>query len=295
MRLYWVVRSKLRLWFGIELMLGLVLFCSCAAPAPVDTIEIAPAATVVAVIPASTPVALAVVDAVPVQETRAPGATPAPEAMKVQQSEEAIEAEAPQAEAEVPPAAVAAMPAPTSTLAPTAAPAEQQQAFDLFSLQNAVELGAIMRVKIPRALLDEGISPVAEYRVNITHTSKDLFSCVVEVINTDGGANDTLVPLTVDIHTGQSCKLSDFFVKSDLSWKGLLPDLVTEQAQNKNLTLLCEVPPVGEDQPFYIKDGKIVLLYRPYEITTYEAGTPQFVLREKDIAPYLSGAYGIGG
>lgn len=287
----------MRLWFGIELTLGLVLFCSCAAPAPVDTIEIAPAATVMAMMPPPTPIALAAMDAetIPAQETPAPGATPAPEAIKVQQSEEAIEGQAPQAELEGPSSAtVAATPTPALTLAPTAAPVEQQE-LDLFSLQNAVELGAIMRVKIPRALLNEGISPASEYRVNITHTSKELFSCVVEVIDTDGGANGTLVPLTVDLHTGKSCKLSDFFIKSDTSWKGLLPDLVTEQAQYKNLTLLCEVPPVGEDQPFYIKEGKIVLLYRPYEITTYEAGTPQFVLREKDIAPYLSGAYGIGG
>lgn len=284
----------MRLWFGIELMLGLVLFCSCAVPAPVDPIEIAPVATVMAMIPAPTPLALYAADAeTPVQQTYAPGATPASEEIKAQQSEEAIQLEEPQAEMEGPSAVVAAS-TPAPTLTPTASPVEQQE-LDLFSLQNAVELGTIMRVKIPRALLNEGISPTAEYRVDITHTSKELFSCVVEVIDTDGGAGGTLVPLTIDLHTGQSCKLSDFFVKSDTSWKGLLPDLVTAQAQRKNLTLLCEVPPVGEDQPFYIKDGKIVLLYRPYEITTYEAGTPQFVLREKDIAPYLSGAYGIGG
>ena len=282
-----LVVNALKLLHGMELMLCFLLFSACSTPAPADAIEFAPAATVQAEQTQNEP-ALAAIQAeetTPEIRTIAPSASPVPAAQAPALAEAISESE----EAEL-----TAQPAPAPV--PMETPA-QDMALDaiqdeILSLQSVVEYGSVMRIQIPRALVREGISPAAEYHVKVTYSSKELLSCVVEVIQTD--AENTLVPLTLDLKTGKSCKLSDFFTLEDNSWKGLLPDIVTELAEQKQLTLLCEVPPVGDDQPFYIEDGNIVLLYRPYEITTYDAGAPTFVLPEKELAPYMSGAYGIG-
>jgi hypothetical protein len=131
--------------------------------------------------------------------------------------------------------------------------------------------------------------------VRVTCNTPLLFSCGAEGEKRSGRNGFTLYPVTVDMHNGKVLSLSDFFSATDGEWKSILPDIVTEIANDKGMTLLCEVPPVSEDQPFYIDKGDIVLVYRPYEITTYDAGEPCFALPMREIAPYTTGAYGIGG
>ncbi len=294
-------RVNYKLLHGVGLLLCSFLLCACSAPAPADIIEFAPAA------PAPTQVeqkqeepaeALSKTAAADLEQTpiESPAPSPAASASPVQAEDVLEETAAPTIAPEELEETPQPNPAVAATSLPTLAedaPAEET-AEELLTLQSVVEIGSVMRAQIPRALVKEGISPTAEYVVNITYNSEELFSCVVEVIGADGGTASALVPVTLDLKTGESCKLSDFFSEKDTGWKGLIPDLVTDMAKQKNLTLLCEVPPVGDGQPFYIEDGSIVLLYRPYEITTYEAGAPTFVLPEEELAPYFSGAYGIG-
>ena len=148
---------------------------------------------------------------------------------------------------------------------------------------------------IPLALARNGVVPdSSEYRVEVMFSSRELLSCLV-VTGSTGKRAQQFVPITIETQTGADCMLSDFFTKEDTGWKSLLPDLVTAAALEQGMTLLCEVPPVSDDQLFYIDEGNIVLMYRPYEITTYEAGMPCFVLPMKKIAAYTTGAYGIGG
>lgn len=128
------------------------------------------------------------------------------------------------------------------------------------------------------------------YEVIVTHQSDELFSCIVDL----GGKPSTIVAYTCTKPDGRECALGDFFTSSDTGWRSLLPDLVTQSALEQGMTLLCAVPPVSASHPFYIQDGNIVLLYRPYEITTYEAGSPQFVLDMQAVAEYTSGVYGVG-
>ena len=268
------------------------LLCACSAPTPADAIEFIPAATA-QVQPVNKEPAIAAVQATePIQSPAenselTPGSSSSP--AQTHGPEDAIVPKPAPEEAPTPrPAATS----PISTPKQDTAAATVKE--EILTLQSVAEISSVMRIQIPRALVEEGVSPTAEYVVNITYSSKELLSCVVEVIGADVGTGNTLVPVTLDLKTGQRCKLSDFFSKVDTGWKGLLPDLVTDQANKKDLTLLCEVPPVGEDQPFYIESGNIVLLYRPYEIATYEAGAPAFVLPKEELTPYLSGAYGIG-
>lgn len=131
-----------------------------------------------------------------------------------------------------------------------------------------------------------------QYEIWITHQSEELISCLVDLKK---GETRTLIPYTYSVQEQRACFLGDFFSKKDTGWKGLLPDLVTNEALEQGLILLCEVPPVTENHPFYILNGSIVLLYRPYEITTFEAGSPQFILDMQKIAQYTTGAFGVGG
>ncbi len=101
-------------------------------------------------------------------------------------------------------------------------------------------------------------------------------------------------PMTFDTRTGELCNISTFFTQEDNAWRGIIPDIVTEQAQIQNIVLLNEVPPVRDDQMFFIDQGDIVVMYHPYEIATYEAGYPCFVLSSSRIASYLNADYGIG-
>lgn len=130
------------------------------------------------------------------------------------------------------------------------------------------------------------------FDIRITYQTEELFSCLVEIEEPNGAT--TKKPFTCSLRDGRPCELGTFFLDTDTGWKGLLPDLVTEAATERGMTLLCEVPPVTENHPYYIEDGSIVLLYRPYEITTYEAGTPSFKLDMQAIREYTSGAYGVG-
>lgn len=126
----------------------------------------------------------------------------------------------------------------------------------------------------------------------VTCLSDELFSCLV-YLETDSAI--TIVPYTYAIKEQRVCTIADFFSSSNTGWKSVLPDIVTRSALEQGMTLLCEIPPVTREQLFYIKGESIALLYRPYEITTFEFGSPSFVLSMDEIAEYTTGAYGIGG
>jgi hypothetical protein len=147
-----------------------------------------------------------------------------------------------------------------------------------------------------QALARDGVNmETTQFHIRVTYNTRALFSCVAEAEKKTGKNGYTLYPVTIDMRNGRVLALSDFFSSSDTGWKSLLPDIVTKIAVERGMTLLCEVPPVSGDQPFYIENGNIVLVYRPYEITTFDAGEPCFSVPTKDISAYMTGAYGIGG
>jgi len=128
----------------------------------------------------------------------------------------------------------------------------------------------------------------------LTFESDLLLSALLEAKDASGAV--ALQPITVERATGRILRLSDLLSAEDRGWRGLMADLVAEAADRGELPLLNEVPPVRDDQLFYlIGEGQIVLLYRPYEITTYQAGYPCFVLPMESLAGYLSAEWGLGG
>jgi hypothetical protein len=130
----------------------------------------------------------------------------------------------------------------------------------------------------------------SEYSIK-TNTD-GILSLLVKVYSLKKGEQLAVLPLTFDSETGDICSLSVYFDGDGEQWRYALPEIVESQASRRGITLLSELLPIKDDQSYYIMDDsgvfKLVLLYRPYEITTYAAGTPQFFIPVGEIRDYLS-------
>ena len=89
---------------------------------------------------------------------------------------------------------------------------------------------------------------------------------------------DSVLPITFDAVSGEQLTLADLFDPENERWRGLIPDIVTLQAEKQEMTLLSDVMPAADDRPFYLTEDALVILYRPYEIATYSAGWPEFAI-----------------
>lgn len=87
---------------------------------------------------------------------------------------------------------------------------------------------------------------------------------------------DSVLPLTFDTASCRQVCIGDLFDPENERWRGLIPDIVTLQAEKQEMTLLCDVMPAADDRLFYLTEDALVILYRPYEIATYSAGWPEF-------------------
>jgi hypothetical protein len=111
-----------------------------------------------------------------------------------------------------------------------------------------------------------------------------LLSLVLHVYDKASFEEITKATLTFDWRTGKRYNIAELFASEEERWRGNLPDIVTQQAEKRGLTLLCDVLPVGNDQLYYLHADTLVLVYHTYEIATYAAGMPEFPIPLADIA-----------
>ncbi|HWQ58274.1 MAG TPA: DUF3298 domain-containing protein, partial [Clostridia bacterium] len=97
------------------------------------------------------------------------------------------------------------------------------------------------------------------------------------------------LPMTFDVATAQEILFEDCFDPENDAWRSVIPDFVTRQAKLLNMTLLSDIMPIEDGQLFYLTGRTLVVLYRPYEITTYLAGWPEFSISLDQLSPYFSG------
>ncbi len=121
----------------------------------------------------------------------------------------------------------------------------------------------------------------------ITNNSKGIFSAVISVQDAETEELIRVLPLNYDVVSGEKLSIADYFDDENDRWRRVLPDIVTLQAQDKGLTLLCDVMPVTDEQLYYISGDKLVLVYRQYEITTYVNPAPQFSIPVSQLAEFL--------
>ena len=154
------------------------------------------------------------------------------------------------------------------------------------------ELLPYVRMAIDKIARTEQIEEeTAHIAYLLTYRQDGFLSLLVEAEDENG--NVALQTLNIDMATGLEKPISAFFSGEDASWRGALADVVSQVAGQQQITLLNEIPPVADDQMFYVVgNGEIVLVYRPYEITTYQGGYPCFSLPTEALQEYATGAYG---
>lgn len=95
--------------------------------------------------------------------------------------------------------------------------------------------------------------------------------------------------LTLECAQGAALDMRALFSDPDERWRGVLPDIVTEQAAARELDLISDVMPARDDQLYFLSDEGLVLVYRVYEIAAYAAGWPTFVIPYHEAAQLAAG------
>jgi len=122
----------------------------------------------------------------------------------------------------------------------------------------------------------------------VVHTSytvpynKDGYlSLCVTYYGFSGGAhgNTHMETLNLDTRTGKTLLLKDFFEPGE-DWQSLVAEEIRRQIAERPQEFFDDaadrVKTIPEDQPFYIKDGAVVVYFGQYEIAPYATGMPEF-------------------
>lgn len=151
--------------------------------------------------------------------------------------------------------------------------------------ENADKINASIQNDISTCAQESDVQVFTTYM--ITNNSNGILSAVLEVKDLDTSEPISLLSLNYDVTTGKKLSIADYFNAENDRWRRVLPDIVTLQAQNKGLTLLCEVMPMEDRQLYYISGNELVLMYRQYEITTYADPAPQFAIPVTELKEFL--------
>lgn len=134
--------------------------------------------------------------------------------------------------------------------------------------------------------LSEMTAPVYTY-FNIKCNQDGILSILVSYYDMETRELYIKLPMTFDVATGNEILIQDCFGSVDDRWRSVLPDIVTNQMESIDMTLLSDVLPIADGQLFYLTGRSLVLLYRPYEITTFLSGWPEFSIGYDLISSYI--------
>lgn len=151
--------------------------------------------------------------------------------------------------------------------------------------ENAVKINTSIESDLNACVEKTSVQVFTTYK--ITTNSNGLLSAVLDVRDLETGELLQTLSLNYDVKTGDKLCIADYFDDENDRWRRVLPDIVALQAQDKGLTLLCDVMPVTDEQLYYISGNALVLMYRQYEIATYADPVPQFSIPISQLAEFL--------
>lgn len=125
-----------------------------------------------------------------------------------------------------------------------------------------------------------------DYRIE--YNSDGIFSVLIYVWDFSTDELLFIVPLTYNARTGKKQEIIDMLDAENDRWRRLIPQMITIQAQSRGIMLLNDLLPISDTQEFYITDEYLVLVYRVYEIATYDAGSPVFPIQISALKEYIS-------
>ena len=147
--------------------------------------------------------------------------------------------------------------------------------------------------KINSGIYDAVSGRAADYegaiftRYRIKYNDHGIFSAVIRAYDFNSDELLFSVPVNFDAMTGEKRRISDYLYDENDLWRTVLPDMITAQAEQRELMLLSDIAPITDDQDFYITGGYLVVVYRAYEIATFAAGAPEFRLPLEELEPYI--------
>lgn len=122
---------------------------------------------------------------------------------------------------------------------------------------------------------------------NIICNQDGILSIVVSFYDMQTSELYLKIPMTFDAATGREIALEELFDPAADGWRSVIPDEVTRQAAGRAITLLTDIMPIGDGQLYYLTSKSVVIMYRPYEISLYSAGWPEFSISYDKLSKYM--------
>ncbi len=159
----------------------------------------------------------------------------------------------------------------------------------IYPAVDAEEFDALNAAILKRILagLNRMTAPVYTY-FNIKCNEDGILSILVSYYDMETRELYLKLPMTFDAATGKEITLAECFRAEDDAWRSVIPDIVTDQANSTGMVLLSDILPIGDEQLFYLTGSSLVILYRPYEITTCLSGWPEFGIGYDRLSAYFS-------
>ncbi len=133
--------------------------------------------------------------------------------------------------------------------------------------------------QIPQDITDvDGCSVKVTGRYEITFNDKGILSLTIEVFLIPfKAANGTTVlkALTVNLSNAKQYEFHDLF-KAGTDYRLIIKNFVKEQIEEKDIPTFDEVPPITDNQEFYLTDKDLVVFFQELVFTPHFVGPPQF-------------------
>lgn len=118
---------------------------------------------------------------------------------------------------------------------------------------------------------------VSTYFVSLN--KNNILSLTLELYAYTAGAHGMTyrVPYNIDLENGKQLELKDLF-KEGVNYKDIINKEIEKKIQASEDWMFFEgaFKGISDDQPFFIKDGSIVIYFPLYEIAPYAVGFPEF-------------------
>jgi len=121
----------------------------------------------------------------------------------------------------------------------------------------------------------------------VRFSGKNLISLSMDTYEFTGGAhgNPGVTCYNIDTKTGKLILLKNLF-KSDVDYKTLLNTEIAAKIKELNSDVYT-FESITDNQAFYIKDGKLYIVFQSYEIAPYSEGRPTFSIALSKLAHSL--------
>ncbi len=136
---------------------------------------------------------------------------------------------------------------------------------------------------------------VMEINWNEKYNKNDFISAVEEKYIYTGGAhgNTARIPKNIDLSAEKEIKLADLFAQNgyENTLNRLINEIISENPEDyKDLWAKPEIKE-SHQTDFYIEDDKLVIFFRPYDLSYYARGFVEFPIDMEELSGYMKEEY----